>query len=654
MNEFSMKSRCRSILDLESQVFHKDEKEEKFDIHPYWLVFIENSQQEQFNRTIQQESSRSAYALLACLDLFLCIFEVIPLALIHHQGRKSDIINYLPAILSFVLFLYSMYLFKERKVRVASQGLTRKKQVIHQYVRRNEQIFAVLTTTAMGLIVLLHSFMTNCHSDNLFGSSLCEHSIRHPMIVQYGFAVLVVTPLFLEGALTSLIWPVVCLCWLIAIVFLLIIVSLNEQPESFFFLFILVLYLIAAMYFRRYKQLATYRILHSSVQEKDRHMRQDLECTRRKIVESDAEEWRFIIANMAHDVQTPLAAFRTGCDYISSVLTDLAGSTSAPSLDMSRLNEDVLSGLASLQSLQHTCSYMQMIISRVLDYAKASRGLQLVPHAEAVDLLDCLAAPLACLRDLQSKLALVVEPLPPNVRRIVRTDPKWLQESILCLVSNAVKYSMNKPATLRIYLVQRATVDGNEDSISEMKPQEYEFSTSRREAEQNIRCSTPIISEKVPVDNSKSVASSPVVTSLISSPAVAEAAESKIASPSSPRSKVDEPQRQWLPEKTSSPTDPSLGPVAPIIDAAFSITHQSSESAHGSFCVDVEKVMEKLYNSLQKQRANDFVIIGCSANGDEGTIQEAYNAGIDAFIPKPINLKVFKEVTAGILAKRFK
>eukprot|EP00981_Chlorochromonas_danica_P001813 scaffold385_cov182-Ochromonas_danica.AAC.12 len=625
--------------------------------------------------------------------------------------------------------------------------------------------------------------------------------------------------------------------------------------------------------------------------EKDRHMRQDLECTRRKIVESDAEEWRFIIANMAHDVQTPLAAFRTGCDYISSVLTDLAGSTSAPSLDMSRLNEDVLSGLASLQSLQHTCSYMQMIISRVLDYAKASRGLQLVPHAEAVDLLDCLAAPLACLRDLQSKLALVVEPLPPNVRRIVRTDPKWLQESILCLVSNAVKYSMNKPATLRIYLVQRATVDGNEDSISEMKPQEYEFSTSRvrkapsvdfeyhlcfevedngvgvreemqekifepfsqaqrttggmglglfslsvrmkalkgscgvtsrrdgkngarfwfaipyypvelnsyrslsatssnhniirrsstavsigpqntpqvasspptydhsfdndnnnksdeiqqseetaaliaqREAEQNIRCSTPIISEKVPVDNSKSVASSPVVTSLISSPAVAEAAESKIASPSSPRSKVDEPQRQWrvlivddslpilkmarrllekdghvavtaengyealialsqdnfdilvmdlqmpimdgfetvrrirflekqikegssamlrLPEKTSSPTDPSLGPVAPIIDAAFSITHQSSESAHGSFCVDVEKVMEKLYNSLQKQRANDFVIIGCSANGDEGTIQEAYNAGIDAFIPKPINLKVFKEVTAGILAKRFK
>lgn len=528
---------------------------------------------------------------------------------------------------------------------------------------------------------------------------------------------------------------------------------------------------------------------------------------------------------------------------------------------------------------------MQMIISRVLDYAKASRGLQLVPHAEAVDLLDCLAAPLACLRDLQSKLALVVEPLPPNVRRIVRTDPKWLQESILCLVSNAVKYSMNKPATLRIYLVQRAPIDANEEVIDEkilMQPQDYEFSTSRvrkapsvdfeyhlcfevedngvgvpeemqqkifepfsqaqrttggmglglfslsvrmkalkgscgvtsrrdgksgarfwfaipyypvelnsyrslsaassnhniirrsnttgsivplnalqvpspspindnesaipqweervalvaqREAEQNIRCSTPIISEKVPVDTSKSVAPSPVVTSLVSSPAAVEDVESKIASPPPPQSsKADEHQRQWrvlivddslpilkmarrllekdghiavtaengyealialsqdnfdilvmdlqmpimdgfetvrrvrflekhikegssamlsLPEKTCSPMDPSFV-HAPIIDAAFSITHQSSESAHGSFCVDIEKVMEKLYSSLQKQWVNDFVIIGCSANSDEGTIQEAYNAGIDAFIPKPINLKVFKEVTAGILAKRFK
>jgi hypothetical protein len=52
-----------------------------------------------------------------------------------------------------------------------------------------------------------------------------------------------------------------------------------------------------------------------------------------------------------------------------------------------------------------------------------------------------LAIPVDCINNLQSDTTIVVNPIPPEVCQFIITDKHWLIENILCLLSNATKYS---------------------------------------------------------------------------------------------------------------------------------------------------------------------------------------------------------------------
>ena len=55
-----------------------------------------------------------------------------------------------------------------------------------------------------------------------------------------------------------------------------------------------------------------------------------------------------------------------------------------------------------------------------------------------------LAIPVDCINNLQSDTTIVVNPIPPEVCQFIITDKHWLIENILCLLSNATKYSTCK------------------------------------------------------------------------------------------------------------------------------------------------------------------------------------------------------------------
>eukprot|EP01031_Cornospumella_fuschlensis_P027794 gene27794-biopygen23212 len=84
---------------------------------------------------------------------------------------------------------------------------------------------------------------------------------------------------------------------------------------------------------------------------------------------------------------------------------------------------------------------MLMTINRCIDYTKASKGLKLVPKFETIDLLDTLSLPLSCMKNIQNKVRIELRAIPGDVSSHVITDKQWLQENVLCLLSNAVKYS---------------------------------------------------------------------------------------------------------------------------------------------------------------------------------------------------------------------
>jgi signal transduction histidine kinase/CheY-like chemotaxis protein len=157
-------------------------------------------------------------------------------------------------------------------------------------------------------------------------------------------------------------------------------------------------------------------------------------------------EMRHMIANVAHDLKTPLASFMGGIECIQLTLNDCRESTFV-SEALAGHFDSITSCLSNIRSTQ---SFMLMTINRCIDYTKASNGLQLVPKHETIDLLETIQLPFNCMTSIQSRVNIRFHPIPPSVCQYIITDKQWLQENLLCLLSNAVKYSVGGQVDISI------------------------------------------------------------------------------------------------------------------------------------------------------------------------------------------------------------
>jgi CheY-like chemotaxis protein len=138
-----------------------------------------------------------------------------------------------------------------------------------------------------------------------------------------------------------------------------------------------------------------------------------------------------------------------------------------------------LSDISSiLTNIKSTNAFMLMTINRCLDYTKASNGLKLTPKYETIDLKESLMLPLRCMMNIQKKVKISLNescflsslstavgavggedtsPIKedPLICSHIITDKQWLQENILCLLSNAVKYSSEGTVTINVSLQPR-------------------------------------------------------------------------------------------------------------------------------------------------------------------------------------------------------
>jgi len=112
-----------------------------------------------------------------------------------------------------------------------------------------------------------------------------------------------------------------------------------------------------------------------------------------------------------------------------------------------------------LNSLKNTNSFMLMTINRCIDYTKIHKGIKLMPRCETVTLLDCLKMPLECMKNIQEKIAIVLNPISSDVCSHIITDKQWLQENLLCLLSNAVKYSSEGTVAISVSVAEKQMVE---------------------------------------------------------------------------------------------------------------------------------------------------------------------------------------------------
>jgi CheY-like chemotaxis protein len=139
-----------------------------------------------------------------------------------------------------------------------------------------------------------------------------------------------------------------------------------------------------------------------------------------------------------------------GIDLMMDIMSDFEMRL-APPLLKSELYSSFLSEMKNhMKGIRNTNAFMLMSINRTMDYTKASRGLKLIPNMDTIDLLETLALPLNCMKNIQNRVNIQLLPIHSVICSFIVTDKQWLQENILCLLSNASKYSSGGDVTVKV------------------------------------------------------------------------------------------------------------------------------------------------------------------------------------------------------------
>ena len=99
-----------------------------------------------------------------------------------------------------------------------------------------------------------------------------------------------------------------------------------------------------------------------------------------------------------------------------------------------------------------TIAFMSIAINCAIDFEKIHHDFVLTPKLESLSLADTIEWPVSIMRILQQRVDADVVPLQSTINSQVITDRGWLMENILCLVSNATKYSDQGLVTIRCEL----------------------------------------------------------------------------------------------------------------------------------------------------------------------------------------------------------
>ena len=100
-----------------------------------------------------------------------------------------------------------------------------------------------------------------------------------------------------------------------------------------------------------------------------------------------------------------------------------------------------------------TIRFMVAAINRGQDYMKASHNIALAPSNATFEFADALSTASRCLHSIMPKgRHLIIHDLPTqiNLNPMLISDAHWLIENVLCLTSNAIKYSDSGDVDLKV------------------------------------------------------------------------------------------------------------------------------------------------------------------------------------------------------------
>ena len=193
----------------------------------------------------------------------------------------------------------------------------------------------------------------------------------------------------------------------------------------------------------------------------------DQEIQKQQELRQTENEHRALIANVAHDLKTPLAGVMTATQILEidfeqllkMINQQLENQNSTVHPFLQQMKTDIQSFATSTEQIYSMNTFMIMSINRCLDTAKSQRGLKLLPKSETFSLQKAVSIAFLCMKscDKSEQIQVKMNTIPGDICPFIISDHQWIHENVLCLLSNAVKYSHHGTVELGVKLLKRSS-----------------------------------------------------------------------------------------------------------------------------------------------------------------------------------------------------
>ena len=154
---------------------------------------------------------------------------------------------------------------------------------------------------------------------------------------------------------------------------------------------------------------------------------------------------RLEMANVAHDLRTPLFFIASSTEYVSSLIEQ-------EKVEGHNI-EDILS---TMRDVNLSCDFMNVKINRFLDVSKSYNNIELKPRKGSFDVLKSIKWAVSMISTRKKNLDIQIESSGsvPVASKII-SDKAWFEENILCYLSNSTKHTPeNGSITVRYFLTE--------------------------------------------------------------------------------------------------------------------------------------------------------------------------------------------------------
>jgi CheY-like chemotaxis protein len=157
------------------------------------------------------------------------------------------------------------------------------------------------------------------------------------------------------------------------------------------------------------------------------------------LLETERQQLRSVLSNVANDIKTPLTTFVGGL----SALREASDKLKSMKLDRNNA-EDVTDGIFdSIRTLEASYDLMVMQVNRAVDVSSLEGKFAYESDVSAFDLKESVSRSLGIVTRLfnRNKVSIIVGGMSSMIADGIFSSRSWFEDNLLCLLSNAVQRS---------------------------------------------------------------------------------------------------------------------------------------------------------------------------------------------------------------------